>query len=199
MSKEPEIDWGLVAKKIVQTLGVETARGLYYGFMAQAVTPFLMEKVRDMVAGGSEEKKIQELRELLARQGLLQQPPPTQNPDELARALAQILPRVYGGQVSGVSAQPLPYQPPGSYPPIQPPQPPMHPPQPPPNVREDIERLKSEIAHYESIKRDLERKFYTELDESNRELIRKRMQEIENELTPRKLRLQTLQAAWGTV
>jgi len=58
------IDWIKVAKTIVQTLGVETARGLYYAFLMQLIYPQLTKAVSKLIRGETldprEEKTLKE-------------------------------------------------------------------------------------------------------------------------------------------
>lgn len=178
MAREPEIDWTLVAKKIVSTLGVETARGLLYGIMASAVTPMMLEKIRDMVSGkAKEDEVVKEIREILSRQQFPQQ----QAPQDVERMLAQLLQQSQRGQV------------PTAFSPLQPT------PRTTPWLQEEIESVRREISTYEAIRSELLMKRYSTFDEQTIRQIDDRLREVESKLMELRNRYNTLQrqAAWG--
>lgn len=184
MSKEPEIDWGLVAKKVISTLGVETAKGLYYGILIQGVSPLLIEKMRELASGRSKEEEIKrEILELMARQQIPPQMISPQSPQDLERALTQVLAQ-YG---RGSASYPV-----GQYPYHGPPSPQVRPPI-PAYIQQEIESLRSEIRNLEDVKNSLIRKKYETFDDQIVRQIDERIRELENRITDLKLRLQRLE------
>lgn len=181
MSKEQEVDWGLVAKKLISMLGVETARGLYYGLLSQALVPIVVEKVRDVAAGRAKEEEVKrEILEILARQQISSAPAP----QDLERTLAQLLQAQARGQTA--------YQYPGIQAPPTPP--PALPPTPPRSqwIQEQIESMKREIATYENIRETLIKQKYTTFDEQQSRQIDERLREVDAKINDLRARLYQL-------
>ncbi|MEZ0345547.1 MAG: hypothetical protein ABWK01_03270 [Infirmifilum sp.] len=175
MSQDQEVDWGLVARKIISTLGAESARGLLYGIMASAVAPAIIGKIRELASGRREDEVMRELRDLLARQQSISAQQLA--PQDIERMLAQAL-RQYG------QTPPYPW-----------PQPPPHP---PPWVQERIESLKREIRNWEDIRDELRKKKYLEPDQEKAKQVDEKLREVEEKITSLRndlLRL-TTQAQW---
>ena len=49
---EEKIPWDRVAKEIIKTLGVETARGLYYALISQTLYPMIANAIAQRTRGG---------------------------------------------------------------------------------------------------------------------------------------------------
>lgn len=194
VSKEPEIDWGLVAKKIIAVLGEETARGLYYGILIQGVTPALIEKVRELASGRRSGEDVDRIRrEILEAYGRWQLPPQIQSqmalpqsPLELERALAQAFAQAQYRGGAGYQYPVSSYPPPALGP--QPTRPPVH-----PFIQQEIESLRNELRNLEDIRNSLVRKKYETFDEATVRQIDERIREVESKISEIKLRLQRLE------
>ena len=173
MSGGSEIDWAAVAKELIRILGVETARGFYYALLIQSAYPTLASKVTEFIHS-RDERKLEELRDILARQGIaLQYPPAQQYPpyssEQLARMLAEELRKTQAAGYSPRLGSSL-------------------------EIISEIEGLKREIAMYEDIRASLLRQKYLEFDSEKLKQIEDRIKEVEREIDVKRSRLRNLQA-----
>ncbi len=180
MSRQ-EIPWDKVAQEIVRTLGVETARGLLYAMMGQAVYPALAQFLQNLVSGRSKDEEVRRSLEEIKRMLQQQQPamPTLQTPEEVSRALAVLLSR-YGP--AALSVQPPPVQPAQPTPqPSYAPTPPSHV---PPELRWRAESLEMEVNALKRALSQLMDQYYAATDEAERkrleEAIRQRQAELDN-------------------
>jgi hypothetical protein len=190
MSKE-EIPWNRVAQEIIKTMGVETARGLYYALIGQSLYPALSRLIQAVASGGAKSDEslraaLEEIRKLQQQQQVALSPQAPSDPQQLAMALAQMLQRSYPQlQQSGLPPTPA----------YQPPIPQVYPqPRPSPELEERVRSLEREIETLEGAKQELMRKYYTTFNEEERKQIEQRLTEIDKVLNERKTNLLVLRS-----
>ncbi|MEM0459824.1 MAG: hypothetical protein QXG48_02410 [Thermofilaceae archaeon] len=178
MSRE-EIPWNRVAQEIVRTLGVEAARGLLYGMMAQSVYPALVNMIREMAAGKSKDEEIrqtlEQIKAMIQSQGIPSQPA-RMTEEQLANALANWLRQ----QQTALTAPPTPYPHPAPITPY-PPQTPT-PAAVPSEIRLRLETLEMDINGLKQAIQKLYSQYYEELDEAKRNQLNLRIQQLRQEL-----------------
>jgi len=186
---ESQIDWERVAREIVKTLGLETARGLYWAFLIQGIYPLVQrtivetfEKARGKGMGQEEAWReiAMKLAELQSKQPLA---PPSKSPmteNELVAQLATQL-RNMQGQMAGPGSSVI--QPPVSEEARL-------------KTRERIKALEERIRTLEDVENELLKRKFTTLDEKEVEKIEQRLKEVREYL--RKLREELeFYATWG--
>ncbi|MBO3832633.1 MAG: hypothetical protein FGF51_04515 [Candidatus Brockarchaeota archaeon] len=169
MSKE-EIPWDKVAKEIVRILGVESARGLLYGFMGTTVYPVIAEKIRSTMAGGrtvSENDIRRIIQEELAR---IHVAPQQLTAEDLERKIAELLMR-------------------------QMPQP-QFPQRTPPDVEFEMEQIKNRLNTLENTRNQLLSRKYTTFDEAERRKIEDSIREIDVDIEREKSRLLNIRSMY---
>jgi len=182
MSRE-EIPWNRVAQEIMRTLGLETARALYYALIMQSVYPAMTRLIQQLLASGGTRsddvaKAIQELQKLMQQQAAFPLQPPS-DPQQLQMALAQMLQRSYSQ-----------FQPSGL-----PPTPPVSPPvRPPPELEERVRSLEREIETLERVRQELLSKYMLSFNEEERRQIEQRLREVEDRLRDRRGELALLRS-----
>ena len=175
LSRE-EIPWDRVAKEIVRVLGVESARGLLYGFMGTTVYPLIAEKIRSTMAGGrtvSDNDIRRIVQEEMARaQGI--QAPQQLTAEDLERRIAELLRQ---------TSQPQMLQP-------------QFPQRTPPDVEYEIEQIKNRLNTLENTRNQLLSRKYTTFDEAERRKIEDSIREIDADVEREKNRLLNLRTMY---
>jgi polyhydroxyalkanoate synthesis regulator phasin len=175
MSRE-EIPWNRVAQEIIRTLGVETARGLYYALMSQSVYPAIARLIQNVASGGARSDEatraaIQEIQRLLQQQQAALPSQPPSDPQQLQIALAQALQRSYP-QIQPSGLPPTP----SAYPPAR-----LS-----PELEERVRSLEREVETLENVRQELLRKYYATFDENERKQVEQRLREVEDRLRERR-------------
>lgn len=158
------IDWIKVAKTIVQTLGVETARGLYYALLAQLIYPQLTEAVNKLIKG--ETLTPQEKTTLSNKLIEIIQQAPTSYKTIIRRELEQKLAKVLS-EYSQVQSLEEPY------------------------ISAEIKLVEEDIKTLKQIKSILLNKLSKAKGEEKNKLL-KQLEKIENELQNKTLKLERL-------
>jgi len=164
------IDWMKVAKTIVQTLGVETARGLYYALLAQLIYPQLTEAVNKLIKG--ETLTPQEKTALSKKLTEIIQQAPTSYKTIIRRELEQELAKLLA-KYSQIRFSVKPY------------------------ISAEIKLIEKDIKTLEQLKSILLNKLSKAKGEEKNKLL-KQLEKIENELQNKTLKLERLKKLKST-
>jgi len=168
-----EIDWSKVAKELVKTLGTETARGLYYAFIAQIVYPRLADIIGKLIRGEpltmDEKQLLKQKLEVLAQKAGKE----TIATDTLEQQLARELARYYSIQ------QKVPAT---------------------PEVKKldsiridtEVNLLQKELQELEKIKAQLTARLRSATSEEEKTKIQLKIKELEERVSENKLKLKRL-------
>ncbi|MCR8473764.1 MAG: hypothetical protein QXR44_04155 [Thermoproteota archaeon] len=176
MSKE-EIPWDKVAKEVVKVLGIETAKGLWYGFSIQTLYPLLADIVKRTVAGGA--RSEDELRRIVQEE-LRKAQTPSPTPEDLERRIAQMMKQIAESPTTTTT-------PPSAWPPVQ---------RAPTDVEFEMEQIRNRLNTLENTRNQLISKKYTTFDETEKRKIEDSIREIDLEIEREKTRLASIRSMY---
>jgi|YelNatPaOPRAMG01_1025707.scaffolds.fasta_scaffold49111_2 hypothetical protein len=177
MSKE-EIPWDKVAKEIIKTLGVETGKGLYYGFTIQTLYPALAEIVRKVAGSRVSDDDIRRIiQEELSKAGVRSQQ--HLSADEIQAKVAQMLRETASSLTSS-----------GAYPGGIPPQ------RLPADVEFEMEQIKNRISTLENTRNQLLSKKYMATSDEEKRRIEESIREIDMDIDRERSRLATIRSTY---
>jgi len=176
-----EIPWDKVAKEIIKTLGVETSKGLWYGFTIQTLYPALVEIVRKIVGSRPSEDDLRKIiQEELSKAGIRGQQP--LSAEEIQARVAQMLRE---------TASSLP--PPGAYPEALLSQ------RLPADVEFEIEQIKNRIITLENTRNQLLSKKYMATSNEEKRRIEESIMEIDADIERERNRLVNIRATYRRI